>query len=163
MFSNLRQSILQLNTDVKTVANCEKAKKLRKKLLSIGLPLAIGGFGGVLICFILFTVFSIQSVENMSGFNVGVLIPFFLIIPCALAGGIGAMLLSLAMQITLTAYVSETVDETLKITCPRCQNVMEANAKFCGKCGKAFSTICPSCQAENDNENKYCSQCGQPL
>ena len=163
MFANLRQSILQLNADVKNVANCEKAKKLRKKLLSIGLPLAIGGFGGVLICFILFTVLSIQSVENMSGFNVGVLIPFFLIIPCALAGAIGGMLLSLAMQITVTAYVSETVDETLKITCPNCKEPADASAKFCGKCGTAFVKVCPSCQAQNDNTNEFCSQCGQKL
>ena len=163
MFTNLRQSILQLNADVHNVANSEKAKKLRKKLLSIGLPLTIGGFGGALLCFILFTVFSIRAVETMSGFNAGVLVPFFLIIPCALVGSIGAMLLSLAMQITVTAYVSQTVDTTLKNTCPHCQTVMDANAKFCGKCGKPFVKICSSCQAENDNANEYCSQCGQKL
>ena len=30
MFKNLQESIKALNADVKTVANCEKAKKLRK-------------------------------------------------------------------------------------------------------------------------------------
>ena len=54
MYNNLRGTINDLNSDVKNVANCEKAHKLRKKLFSIGLPMAIIGFAGVLTCFILF-------------------------------------------------------------------------------------------------------------
>ena len=34
MFNNLQETIKALNADVKNVANCEKAKRLRKKLSS---------------------------------------------------------------------------------------------------------------------------------
>ena len=47
MFNNLRETIKALNADVNNVANSEKAKKLRSKLLKIGIPLAVCGFLGV--------------------------------------------------------------------------------------------------------------------
>ena len=63
LFSGLGDEIKALNSDVKNVANCERAKKLRRKLLSIGLPMAIIGFAGVFTCFVLF------ATAGFSGFN----------------------------------------------------------------------------------------------
>lgn len=61
MFRNLEDTIKQLNADVNNVANCEKAKRLRKKLLSIGLPMTIGGFLGVFVCFAMFAISGYSS------------------------------------------------------------------------------------------------------
>jgi hypothetical protein len=83
MFKNLQESIKALNADVKNVANCEKAKKLRKKLLTIGLPLAIGGYLGVFICFALFATAGMNAF-GPNGFTARVMIPFLLFIPCFL-------------------------------------------------------------------------------
>ena len=67
MFNNLRNEIVELNKDVNNVANSERAKALRKKLITIGLVLAILGFGGVFVCFILFV-----TVQYVTLINVGI-------------------------------------------------------------------------------------------
>ena len=81
MFKNLQETIHALNADVKNVANCEKAKRLRKKLLSIGLPLAIGGFVGVFVCFILFATAGFDAF-GPNGFTARIIVPFVLFLPC---------------------------------------------------------------------------------
>ena len=43
MFNKLGNIIKELNANVDNASNSEKAKKLRKKLISIGLPMAIIG------------------------------------------------------------------------------------------------------------------------
>ena len=52
MFENLREEIRLLNSDVNNVSNSQKAKDLRRKLLTIGAPLMAIGYLGVFICFI---------------------------------------------------------------------------------------------------------------
>ena len=163
MFTSLRQQILAFNTDVNNVATSETAKKLRKKLLSIGIPMAVLGFGSVFLCFILFTVFSIQSVQEMSGFSAKIIIPFVCIIPCALVGGIGASLVNLALQIVLAGYTTTLVQENAGLSCPNCKQAVAPNAKFCGVCGAAIEKVCQNCQSANPMQNEFCSQCGKKL
>ncbi|MBR2023418.1 MAG: zinc ribbon domain-containing protein [Clostridia bacterium] len=163
MFTSLRQQILALNADVSDVTNSEKAKKLRKKLLCIGIPLTVLGFGGVILCFILFTVFSIQSVQEMTGFSAKVLVPFFCLIPCALVGGIGASLLGLIKQISLTGYTAKLIQDNAGFSCPVCKKAVTPDKKFCGECGAPLVKVCPKCQKDNAVKNNFCDGCGEAL
>lgn len=164
MFQGLRKEIIRLNSDVKNVANSEKAKKLRKKLMSIGLPMMIGGFIGVFACFIAFTLGGFTSVESGNfGFPTGVLIPFFLFLPCGIVGGIGLILFRLALSIIITGYAANLVEETVGNVCPKCKNPIEANESFCGKCGTQIVKKCPACGKNNEIKNEYCSKCGNKL
>ena len=69
MFKGLRDEIIALNSDINNVANSEKAKKLRKKLLKIGLILAIIGYIGTIGLFICTAVLMFNDVS--AGFNGG--------------------------------------------------------------------------------------------
>ena len=164
MFSSLQQQMKALNSDVKSVATCEKAKKLRKKLLTIGIPMTVLGFGGALVCFILFGVLSFQKVNSDSfEFDGTFLIPFFCIIPCAFVGAIGAGILSTGLKIVIADYVSTVIEEAVGLVCPVCKATVAPNAKFCGSCGTVLIKKCPNCQKENPLENGFCVDCGTPL
>ena len=159
MFKGLRDTIKALNADVSNVANCEKAKKLRKTLLKIGIPMAVLGFGGVFTCFILFTVLSFKNTANMS-MDTTFLIPFFLIIPCAIVGGLGATLTSLGLKIVITGYATNLIDEVVGNNCPKCGNAINPDMPFCKKCGHKLVKTCPNCNHENDHESDFCEKCG---
>ena len=157
MFNTLQETIKNLNADVNNVTNSEKAKKLRKKLLSIGLPMTIGGFLGVFICFILFTIFSI----NGDGFEF--LIPFFLFMPCAAVGGFGAHITTLGLRIIVTGYASNLIKETVGNNCPNCGETFSAEMLFCSKCGTKLKKECSNCKHINNYKNDYCEKCGTKL
>ena len=164
MFQGLRNEIIRLNSDVKNVANSEKAKKLRKKLMSIGLPLMVGGLIGVFACFIAFTLGGYNSISSENfGIPVGVLIPFFLIIPFAIAAGIGGILFKLALSIIITEYTANLVEETVGNVCPKCKKPIDANENFCSKCGTQLTKKCPSCGNVSDLKHSYCPKCGNKL
>lgn len=163
MFRNLRNEIILLNADVKNVANSEKAKKLRKKLFNIGIPLTVIGLAGVFTCFVLFTCFGIQSVQEGVGFPSAILVPFFLIIPFAIMGSIGTSLISIASKIVITSYTANLVDSVVRDTCPNCGNTLNGNENFCSKCGTAVQKKCPKCGHINKKENCFCEQCGERI
>lgn len=163
MFRNLRNEIILLNADVKNVANSEKAKKLRKKLFNIGIPLAVIGLAGVFTCFVLFTCFGIQSAQEGVGFPSAILVPFFLIIPFAIMGSIGTSLISIASKIIITSYTANLVDSVVRDTCPNCGNTLNGNENFCSKCGTAVQKKCPKCGHINKKENCFCEQCGERI
>lgn len=58
--------------------------------------------------------------------------------------------------------------EAPKSTCPKCGNIVPANAKFCLECGTKIENldenemICPSCGMKTP-KGKFCMECGQPL
>lgn len=162
MFKGLQDTIKALNADVSNVANCEKAKKLRKKLLTIGIPMAVLGFGGALTCFILFTVLSFKNTADMS-MDMSFLIPFFLIIPCAVVGGFGAMITSLGLKIIITGYTTNLINETVGNVCPNCKANINPDMPFCKKCGYKLVKICPNCNHENDHQSDFCEKCGTKL
>ena len=105
MFKGLRDEIIALNSDVNNVANSEKAKKLRKKLLKIGIILAIIGYIGTIGLFICTAVLMFNDVSaGFNGGGMGFLIPFFLIIPFAIMATIGTTLIKLALSIIIVGY-----------------------------------------------------------
>ena len=162
MFKNLADEIKALNSDVKNAATSERAKKLRKKLLSIGLPLAIIGFVGVFTCFVLFATAGFDAFDE-HGFTARVLVPFFLIIPCAFIGSIGAAISSLGFRIVVVGYTSDLIDETVGNNCPNCGDKISPDEIFCSNCGYQLKKECPLCKTINSHKDKFCKKCGKEL
>lgn len=162
MFRNLLETIKALNADANNVANSEKAKKLRKKLISIGLPLAIVGFLGALICFALFATAGFDAFGE-NGFTARILVPFILFLPCGAVGGIGATIASLGFKIVITGYTTNLINETVGNNCPDCGATIMPEARFCSKCGKEVRKECSRCKHINNYKNEYCEQCGNKL
>ena len=53
--------------------------------------------------------------------------------------------------------------QTDKVKCPHCEAPVNANAKFCGECGKTVQkkkVPCINCQAELNEDAKFCGECG---
>lgn len=161
MFNGLRNEIIELNNDVNNVANSKKAKKLRKKLVTIGLILGILGFGGVLTCFTLFVVNGIAS--DLSGPGPGIIIPFILFVPCGLIGGIGMMIFHLGLSIVITGYTTNLINETVVLKCPDCGDPISKDELFCTKCGRKLRNQCAKCGYINEPEDKFCAKCGSEL
>lgn len=164
MFKNLNETVKALNADVNNVANCEKAKSLRKKLLAIGLPMAICGFLGAFVCFAVFAVTAVTSMNAMS-FSVptGIVIPFILFIPCGVVGGIGLNIASIGFKIVITGYTTNLVNETVGNNCPKCGETIELGSSFCPKCGERLKKRCEACNHVNSHKNDYCENCGKKL
>lgn len=154
MFKSLEETIKALNADVKNVANCEKAKKLRKKLLAIGLPLDIIGILGIFICFILFVIASDET---------GIMISLLTIIPCAIFAGIGSTIASLGFKIIITGYTTNLINETVGNNCPNCGETISSEMYFCSKCGTKVRKECPNCKYINNHKSDYCEKCGTKL
>ena len=162
MFKNLHETIKALNADVSNVANSEKAKRLRKTLITIGLPMAIVGFLGVFICFILFATAG-MSAFGQNGFTARIIVPFVLFLPCGAIGGIGANIASLGFKIVVTGYTTNLINETVGNTCAECGATITNETNFCPKCGKAAQKECTSCGHKNSNKHDYCEKCGNKL
>lgn len=162
MFKGLRDEIVSLNSDVKNITNCEKAKKLRKKLLAIGLPLAIIGYLGVFVCFVLFATAGADGFSE-NGFSARLIVPFVLIIPMAVIACIGTMLASLAFKIIITGYTTDLADSVVGNNCPSCGDKITEEELFCNKCGKPLRRQCPKCNHVNSIKNDYCEKCGEKL
>jgi hypothetical protein len=162
MFKNLQETIKALNADVNNVANSDKAKKLRKKLLSIGLPIAVVGFLGAFVCFILYVTAG-DAAFGENGFTARLLVPFFLIVPCAIIGSIGAMIASYGFRIAVTGYTANLINETVGSVCYNCGETVAPNAGFCSKCGAKLIKKCPNCESVNSYKSEYCSNCGTKL
>lgn len=162
MFKNLRETIKELNADVKNVANSEKAKKLRKKLLATGLPMAIGGFLGVFICFTLFATAGFDAM-GPNGFSARIMVPFLLFIPCGILGGIGFMIASLGFKIIVTGYTTNLINETVGYNCPNCGETINSEMFFCSKCGTKVKKECSNCKYPNSHKNDFCEKCGAKL
>lgn len=51
----------------------------------------------------------------------------------------------------------------LKDVCPKCQNPVDKNDRFCGQCGAKLKPTCPKCNIEYSQGTKFCGQCGTKL
>ena len=162
MFKGLQETIKALNADVKNIANCEKAKKLRKKLLTIGIILAAVGYAGLFTCFILFVTAGDKAFTD-NGFSSRIIIPFVLFIPFGFMGGIGSMIASLGLKIVVTGYATNLINEVVGYVCPICGATLDAEMVHCVKCGAKVKKECSNCNFVNDLKNDYCEKCGTKL
>ena len=158
MFNNLRNTIKELNSDVNNVANSEKATKLRKKLIKIGLGIAIPGFASVLAGFLMFMIGNI-----MYGFGTVSIIGFVMFLFGGFAGGIGITIASFGFNILVAGKTSQLINETVGNNCPKCGDPITAEELFCSKCGTKLKIQCPKCNHVNQHSNDYCVICGEQL
>ena len=158
MFKHLQETIKSLNADVKTVANCERAKKLRCKLLKIGLPMAIVGYLAMFVCFALFALSG-----PLSWGAAGMMIPFLLFLPCAAVGGFGSYIASLGFKIVVTGYTTDLIDEAVGNNCPKCGETINSEMLFCVKCGSKVRKECSKCKHVNSHKHDFCEKCGNKL
>lgn len=163
MFTELREEIKNLNADVSNVANCEKAKALRKKLLTIGLTLAIIGGIAMFTCFVLFVTAGDGAFEESGGFTARLIVPFVLFVPFGVVMGIGWELASLGFKIVVTGYATKLIDDAVGNNCPKCGDPIDADEMFCSKCGEPVRIVCASCQTVNSAKDEFCRKCGKKL
>ncbi|MBI3327560.1 MAG: zinc ribbon domain-containing protein [Nitrospinae bacterium] len=50
-----------------------------------------------------------------------------------------------------------------RMTCPHCQHVNPADARFCTGCGRPIELSCPACRAINPADSRFCKACGTAL
>lgn len=55
--------------------------------------------------------------------------------------------------------------ETIRATCPKCNEPLATNAKFCPNCGAKvkFDDKCPKCGAKLQPGAKFCAECGSKI
>lgn len=158
MFRGLREEIKALNADVKTIASCERAQKLKKKLLSIGLPIAIIGLVGVITNFVLFA-----TAIGVSFGSARMIVPFILFPVCGIIFGVGIVISSLGFRIVVTHYTADLIDEAVGNKCDKCGATITPEQVFCPKCGEKVKKECPACKHVNSPKNDYCEKCGEKL
>ena len=66
MFKGLHETIKNLNSDLNNVANCKRARKLRRNLLLIGIPLILIAIAGIIYCLYTFVNVGLNNVKNIS-------------------------------------------------------------------------------------------------
>lgn len=160
MLSKLTETINELNSGVKNVANCEKAKKLRKKLLSIGLPLVIIGLLGIITCILLATLSGVKGANGSPAFMI---IPLVAIFPCGIIVSIGGIITSFGFNIIITGKTANLIDEATGSNCSNCGEPITSEMLFCPKCGTGVKKACPNCKHVNKYKNEYCEKCGTKL
>ena len=162
IFSGLGAEIKALNSNVKDVANSERAKQLRKKLLLIGISMAIIGFTGVLICMVMFMTAGFSGIDA-NGPTARIIVPFVLFMPCGIVGCIGLVIASYGFRIVVAGYTTKIIDETVGNNCPQCGDMITKDEIFCSKCGYQLRKECKNCQTINSHADKFCKQCGKEL
>lgn len=163
--------------------NSEEAKKIKKKLLKIGIILSVIGLllviGATIVMFVGFGSSANVDMQNPQINMSGILVPAAFGSVMFIIGGIllviGVIAINLSLSIVIAGVTSSWLDvkneEEKSVNqsnpnydvCPHCKAQIAKNSKFCSNCGKSTvqTIICPHCNAKNPIENKYCLNCGQ--
>lgn len=158
----LLDTIKQLNANISDVATCEKAKKLRKKLLvGGGIGVAVGIIM-VLTGFILFMVAGDNMMDTMAPSMTSFIFPMLLFILGGLATTVSIYFIKAGLAILIGGESSKFIDKTVNDRC-ECGETIKEGDKFCPKCGKPVRKTCKACGKVNEPSAEYCSECGKKL
>jgi len=83
-----------------------------------------------------------------------------------MGAGLGAGI-GMAQSMTRAIQTSnESGSNPIKKSCPKCMSAMDADARFCPKCGEKIvgdGNICSDCSTPNDADSKFCKNCGKDI
>lgn len=155
---NFKDYINELNANISDVATSEKAKKLRKTLITVGGILTIVGFVGVIGSFIAFATAGFDAFGN-NGFTARVIVPFVLFPIFGVVSGIGGVALKLGLSILVGGEVSKFIDKNTNKRC-ECGSNIKDDEIFCSSCGRNLRKTCPQCNTIQEPNDAYCKKCG---
>ncbi len=83
-----------------------------------------------------------------------------------LGAGMGMMMPGMIQQSMQSAGATAMSPAGAQVTCPKCQAVNPATARFCSACGGQLGSVgvtCAACGHHNPTDSKFCSNCGASL
>lgn len=142
--------------------NSEKAKSIRKKLLTFGI---IGVVISIILTFIGFFSFAsagMNMVDTFGGFPSGIIFSMAIF----MIGGLGISISSLAIRAGLAIVVAGVAADFLDTNdyCPKCKDRVDDGEMFCNNCGHNLraNKLC-TCGTQNDLNDNFCRTCGKHL
>lgn len=161
MFGRLGNAVKELNVNVADVATCEKAKKLRKKLLTFGIVGVVLGALMILGGIIMFMIPLMSPLETVNGLPVTSIIGMIMFMIGGGLSSISVVLIYYGLAILVGGATAKFVDKSINQRC-ECGEVILSSSKYCPKCGLPVRKTC-ECGHVNDSESKYCTECGKKL
>ena len=63
------------------------------------------------------------------------------------------------------AQADRDVETVERVRCHKCNELNDADSRFCDQCGTALlkGVPCPGCGELNDGDAKFCDHCGRPM
>ena len=161
MSNKLGNIIKELNANVDNASNSEKAKKWRKKLISIGLPMAIIGIIGLIVAVILFITSSQNVLNSSDSMKIpNMVLPSVLFIISMFLCVIGFTIAYLGFQIVIVGVTSKVINDAVGDNCPKCGDIITEDEVYCSKCGTQLRLKCSKCGHINSVKYDYCENCG---
>lgn len=153
--------VKNINAGINDIVSKEKAIKIRKTLIIVGLICLILGIATIAFCFINFYLNFFgrmnngfqQPTQNNNGLS------FILFIPGSILTMAGINLLRAGLAILVTKGTSQFIDNTINHHCV-CGNTITSDQMFCPKCGRPTRKVCSSCGNTLEPNDEYCRKCG---
>ena len=112
MVIDLMHEAKNLNSSISNVANCEKAKMIKKKLLRIGGIMTVVGAIGILFCIACIALSALVDINSQnSSIPVMLIAGLICFLPAIVVFGFGLTILNSGFKINIIDHVSELVEE----------------------------------------------------
>ncbi len=151
--------VKSINASVNDLVSQEKAKKIRKRLIIIGIICLVLGVVILSYSMISSILSFFEGMESMYfNFQHG-MISFILFIPGSFLLMAGITLLRAGLAILFTKETSNFVDKTINDRCS-CGHTITSDQMFCPKCGRPTRQVCSNCGHVLEPKDEYCRKCG---